>query len=424
MDLSLLFPAVIALLMLKGLTEWWLERINARHTRLHGFAIPEAYQGMTDESTYARSVNYTCARASFNQWQILWNVCWLLFLLTSSVLPQLFGTLQNLLGHGWGAPLTIMLAFLLVGLPGLAWDWYDHFRIEEKFGFNKTTLTLWLADQLKGMLVNLVVSYPLLAALLALMEKGGSFWWLWGWAITMAFLLLMTFAGPVLLMPLFHKFTPLPEGELRTRLLELARRTRFGAAAIEVMDGSRRSTHANAFFTGFGQTRKIVLFDTLLQQLDLGELEAVLAHEIGHYKLGHIPRRIVRLAFLLLSGFALLAVLAAEPDWLRSFGFTDLSHPAPAVLFLVLLLAETLLFWLQPISNHRARRQEFEADAFACRALSTAAPLVSALRKLTVANLSNLTPHPWYSFFHYSHPTLLEREEALKKITPQNGYEK
>lgn len=401
--------------MLKGLTEWWLERINARHTRRHGFAIPEAYRGMTDESTYARSVNYTCARANFHQWQILWSVCWLLFLLTSSILPLLFGFFHSLFGHGWGAPLSIMLTFLLIGLPGLAWDWYDHFRIEAKFGFNKTTPALWLADQLKGMLVSLVISYPLLGILLLLMEKGGSTWWLWGWAITMAFLLLMTFVGPVLLMPLFNKFTPLPEGELRTRLLDLARRTHFGAAAIEVMDGSRRSAHANAFFAGFGQTRKIVLFDTLLEQLDLPEMEAVLAHEIGHYKLGHIPRRIVMLALFLLAGFALMAWLVASPDWLRAFGFTDLAHPAPVVLVLVMLLSETFLFWLHPLSNHRARRQEFEADAFARQAMQTATPLISALRKLTVANLSNLTPHPWYSFFHYSHPTLLEREEAMQK---------
>ena len=273
-------------------------------------------------------------------------------------------------------------------------------------------------DRLKGLLLAIVLGYPLLVLILKIVEWTGALWWLWAWAALLAFQFLMLVLAPVLIMPLFNKFTPLPEGSLRERLLELAKRTRFRAQSIQLMDGSKRSRHSNAFFTGFGQFRKIVLFDTLVQQLTEPELEAVLAHEIGHYKKKHIPKMLTFSAIGSLAGFYLISFLAQQDWFYRAFGFQPSalslqpSLIAPALL-LFGLLAGTVTFWLSPLLHWWSRRYEYQADAFAARVMSESQSLIGALRKLNEKNLSNLTPHPWYSGFYYSHPTLLERERAL-----------
>lgn len=230
----------------------------------------------------------------------------------------------------------------------------------------------------------------------------------------MGFELLMLVLAPVIIMPLFNKFTALPEGSLRDRLLALAERTGFRARSIQVMDGSKRSRHSNAFFTGFGRFRKIILFDTLVQQLGESELAAVLAHEIGHYKKRHIVKLLLWSAASLLLGFYLLAVLARQEWFCRAFGFEP-GQIAPALL-LFGLLSGTVTFWVSPLANWLSRRFEYEADAYAAKVMEEAASLIDALRKLCEKNLSNLTPHPLYSGFYYSHPTLLERERALAVV--------
>jgi STE24 endopeptidase len=230
--------------------------------------------------------------------------------------------------------------------------------------------------------------------------------------VLFGFQILILFLAPVLIMPLFNEFTPLPEGSLRDRLLQLGERTGFNARTIQVMDGSKRSRHANAFFTGFGRFRKIVLFDTLIAQLSEAELEAVLAHEIGHHRRRHIPQRLVWAGVSSLAGFALIGWLAAAPWFKTAFGFPAESGVAPALL-LFALISPAVLFWSSPLGNLWSRRHEFEADRYAREAVGGPAPLIGALRKLSEKNLSNLNPHPWYSFFHYSHPTLVEREQAL-----------
>jgi len=218
---------------------------------------------------------------------------------------------------------------------------------------------------------------------------------------------------PKLILPLFNKLTPLPEGELRTRLLALGDRTGFRAQTIEVMDGSKRSAHSNAFFTGFGRWRRIVLFDTLIAQLTPEELEAVLAHEIGHYRRGHIPKTLALAAATMFAGFAVIAWLARSPWFNAAFGFPP-GELAPAFL-LFGLLSGAATFWCSPLTNLLSRKHEYEADAFARAAVGGAGPMVGALRKLAQKNLSNLTPHPWFSAFFHSHPTLVEREAALAK---------
>ncbi|HWI59822.1 MAG TPA: M48 family metallopeptidase, partial [Bacillota bacterium] len=294
---------------------------------------------------------------------------------------------------------------------GLPLDWYAQFRLEERFGFNTTTLKLWWLDRLKGLLLALVLGYPLLVLILKLVEWTGPWWWLWAWGALLAFQLLMAVLAPVLILPLFNKFTPLPAGSLRERLLQLAQRTRFVASSIQVMDGSKRSRHSNAFFTGFGGFRKIVLFDTLIQQLAEPELEAVLAHEIGHFKKKHIPKMLVASAVGSLVGFYLIALLARQAWFYHSFGFEP-GHIVPALL-LFGLLSGVVTFWFSPLAHWWSRRYEYQADAFAAQVMNEPRSLMGALRKLNEKNLSNLTPHPFYSSFYYSHPTLLEREQAL-----------
>jgi STE24 endopeptidase len=290
-------------------------------------------------------------------------------------------------------------------------EWYAQFRLEDRFGFNTTTPKLWWLDRLKGLLLSCVLGYPLLVLVLKLVEWTGHSWWLWAWGTVLAFQLLMAVLAPVLIMPLFNKFTPLPEGSLRERLLGLAERTRFRARSIQVMDGSKRSRHSNAFFTGFGRFRKIVLFDTLVQQLVEPELEAVLAHEIGHFKKKHIPKMLLASALGSLAGFYFLSVLAQQPWFYSSFGFEP-GNLAPALL-LFGLLSGAVTFWFSPLAHWWSRRYEYQADSFAAQVMKEPQSLIGALRKLNEKNLSNLTPHPVYSGFYYSHPTLLEREQAL-----------
>ena len=301
-------------------------------------------------------------------------------------------------------------------MPSLPFDWWEQFRLEQQFGFNQGTPGLWLTDRLKGVALTFGIGFPLLWALLSLVRWAGDRWWLWGFALVFGFQLLMLVLYPKLILPLFNRLTPLPDGDLKMRLLALGDRTGFRAQAIEVMDGSKRSGHSNAFFTGFGRFRRIVLFDTLVAQLAPAELEAVLAHEIGHYRRGHIPKMIAVSAVMLFAGFAVIAWLARSPWFNQAFGFPA-GELAPAFL-LFGLLSGLVTFWFSPLMNLFSRRHEYEADAFAREAMGGSTAMLGALHQLAQKNLSNLTPHPWYSAFFYSHPTLVERERALTAAAP------
>jgi STE24 endopeptidase len=274
---------------------------------------------------------------------------------------------------------------------------------------------------MKAFLLAGLLGYPLLALVLKLIEWTGANWWLLVAAVVVAFQLLLVLIAPAIIMPLFNKFTPLPEGALREHLFALAQRTDFPTRSIEVMDGSKRSRHSNAFFTGFGRFRKIVLFDTLIAQLTEPELESVLAHEIGHYKKRHVLKLLGVSSAGVLVAFATIAWLARQQWFYRAFGFKHqggfaAANVVPAIL-LFALLAGTIRFWASPFIHIWSRRFEYEADSFARTAMGEAQSLIRALRKLSEKNLSNLTPHPLYSRFYYSHPTLLERERALRVAT-------
>ena len=402
----------LGLILARLAAELWLASLNRRHVLAHAGEMPKAFHGIIDEPAYKKSAAYTLAKGRLGNIEGTCDAAVLVVVLFSGVLPWVF----HLFSHGLGQSAWAMAAFLFavglaMSLPGLPFDWYAQFRLEQRFGFNTTTPKIWWSDRLKGLLLALVLGYPLLVLILKIVQWTGAWWWLWAWSVVLAFQLLMSVLAPVLILPLFNKFTPLPEGGLRERLLDLARRTQFRAQSIQLMDGSKRSRHSNAFFTGFGRFRKIVLFDTLVQQLTGPELEAVLAHEIGHFKKKHIPKMLVFSAICSLAGFYLISVLARQEWFYRAFGFEP-GNVAPALL-LFGLLAGTVTFWFSPLIHWWSRRYEYEADAFAARVMSGTPSLIGALRKLNEKNLSNLTPHPFYSGFYYSHPTLLEREQAL-----------
>jgi STE24 endopeptidase len=411
----MVFIVVAGLIIAKLLAELVLAGLNRMEVRRHSQKAPAAVAAIMDEATYAKSVDYTLAKNRFGVWSMIFDTGVLLLVLSSYVLPKLFADVGAWSPAGkWDDALFILFAGVLLSIPGLPFDWWGQFRLEARFGFNKSTPGLWIMDKVKGLALMFIIGTPLLWALLSLVDWAGASWWIWGFGLMFTFQLLMMVLYPKLIMPLFNKLTPLPDGELKTRLMALADRTGFKAATIEVMDGSKRSGHSNAFFTGFGRFRRIVLFDTLIEQLTPEELEAVLAHEVGHYRRGHVPKMIAMSAAMLLGSFAAIAWLARS-DWFNPAFHFPAHELAPSFL-LFGLLSGAVMFWFTPLSNILSRKHEYEADAFARDAVGGAEPLVAALRKLSQKNLSNLTPHPWFSGFYYSHPTLVEREAAMAKV--------
>jgi STE24 endopeptidase len=415
-DIPIISWLVAGIILARLGAELWLAALNRRYVLAHAGEVPPAFRQIIDEPTYKKSVEYTLAKARFGNIEDIYNTTVLLVILFSGILPWAFHLFEHRLGmSAWAMAAFLFAVGFAMSLPGLPFDWYAQFRLEDKFGFNTTTQTTWCLDRLKGLLLAGALGYPLLVLVLKVVEWTGAWWWLWAWSAVLAFQLLMLVLAPVLILPLFNKFTPLPPGSLRDRLLELAKRTVFRAKNIQVMDGSKRSRHSNAFFTGFGGFRKIVLFDTLIEQLTEPELEAVLAHEIGHFKKRHIPKMLAVSALGSLAGFYLIALLAKQEWFYRAFGFVPGSI-VPALL-LFGLLSGVMTFWFSPLAHWWSRRYEHQADAFAATVMNETRSLIGALRKLNEKNLSNLTPHPFYSGFYYSHPTLLEREQALAKVS-------
>ena len=413
--------AIIALVLIlaRAITEVWLSQLNQRHVRAHANEVPIAFRGVIDDATYRRSIDYTLAKSRFGDIADVFDTVVLIVVLFSGVLPWAFERFTASFGTSiWAMAGFLFVIGIALSILGLPFEWYARFKLEERFGFNTTTMKTWIFDRVKGLLLALLVGYPLLVLILELIEWTGPNWWLWAAAVVIAFQLLLLLIAPAVIMPLFNKFTPLPEGALRERLFALAKRTNFPTRGIEVMDGSKRSRHSNAFFTGFGRFRKIVLFDTLIAQLTELELESVLAHEIGHYKKRHVLKLLgVSIAGVFVA-FAAVAWLARQQWFYGAFGFEHQGGFAAAsvipAMLLFALLAGTISFWLSPFIHTWSRRFEYEADAFARATMGEVQSIIHALRKLSEKNLSNLTPHPLYSSFYYSHPTLLERERALR----------
>ena len=398
-----------------------LEWINQQHVQSHASVVPGAVTDTVTPETYAKSVAYTLVKSRFEMIHLTWSAVILAATLLSGVLPWFYRAFQHAAGSSvWAGGAFLFIVGVLLSATDLPFEWHAQFHLEERFGFNTTTVRTWCMDRVKGIILGLALGYPMVVLILKLAVWLGASWWFWGWVCLACFQIIMIIVAPVLIMPLFNKFTALPPGGLRDALLALGQRADFRARDIQVMDGSKRSRHSNAFFTGLGRFRKVILFDTLVEQLEQDELESVLAHEIGHYKKGHIPKMLALSLGGSLPVFYIVAVLAKENWFLSGFGFTP-GDIVPALL-LISLLAGLVTFWLSPLFHFLSRHYEYEADAFAAALIERHQPLIAALRKLNEKNLSNLTPHPFYSGFYYSHPTFLEREAAL--TTPRIPFRK
>ncbi|MBF0106978.1 MAG: M48 family metallopeptidase [Deltaproteobacteria bacterium] len=321
--------------------------------------------------------------------------------------------------HGGFGTLTHSVVFCIYlavyfGIIHLPFKLYSIFVIEEKYGFNKMTPRLFIIDLVKSIAIGSAITIPLLYLVFWFMQASGPYWWLFVWFAVTAFQLTMTIVYPALLAPLFNKFTPLQNAELKNRITKTANDIKFGLAGIFVMDGSRRSSHSNAYFAGVGKFKRIVLFDTLITRLTTDELVAVLAHEMGHYIKKHIRDFMIIASLLSLAGFYTLALLIDWPDFYKAF---NVSLPSPhTALVIFAVVSEVFTFALTPILNMLSRKNEFAADRFSVEATGHKDAMKSALLKLTSDNLSNLTPHPLYSFYHYSHPTPVERALALDQV--------
>ena len=418
---QIILTVFLALFVIQFAIEFGLNELNLRQVEKSSAkkAIPEAFYGKIAPQDYARSIEYTLAKARFQRWSEFYGSAVLLIVLLSGLLGVVDGwsahwaSSFSLGGYGQGIIFCGAVGAILT-LTALPTELYSTFGIEAMFGFNKSTIGLYLSDKLKGLVLGLLIGVPFLLVVLWLMDIMGRSWWLWAFAFIAAFQLLMIVIFPTFIAPWFNTFEPLKDGELRRRILALAEQIGFTTSGIYSMDGSRRSAHSNAYFTGIGKAKRIVLFDTLIDQMSTAQGLAVLAHEMGHYKMKHIHRMLwVQMVFLL-GALYILSVLVGYAPFFAAFGLTPSNHGA---LVLFSLVSGPFTFFLAPFMNRLSRKHEYEADRFAAITLRDATAMEEALINLTVKNLSNLTPHPWYSVYHYSHPTAVERINAIRQLS-------
>ncbi|MDQ2778463.1 MAG: M48 family metallopeptidase [Pseudomonadota bacterium] len=420
MQASFVTAAFVAALLLSLATKFWLATRQMRFVAAHRNQVPAPFAATVSAEAHRRAADYTLAKSRFGLYGSAFASAVLLGWTLLGGLDALNQWLHHAVQPGWGDmtyQLTLLVAFTVIGsLIELPLDWYGTFRIEQHFGFNRTTVKLWLTDMAKGTAVGALVGLPLAALILWIMGASGGLWWLWAWFAWVAFNLVMLLLYPTVIAPLFNKFEPLADVELKTRVQALMQRCGFAAKGLFVMDGSRRSAHANAYFTGLGASKRVVFFDTLLQRLSPGEVEAVLAHELGHFKHRHVIQRMVIIFGLSLAGLALLGWLAGNPAFYVGLGVSpNLSTPNNALALLLFMLAlPSFTFFFSPLAAWSSRRHEFQADAYAC-AQTNGRDLASALLKLHEDNAATLTPDPLYVRFYYSHPPTSERLAALPR---------
>jgi STE24 endopeptidase len=409
---SLLF--VIFFLATLGL-RFWLATRHIRHIANNRAAVPPDFAAKVPLAAHQKAADYTMTKTRFGLAALVWNGVVLIGFTLFGGLQALSASVLHLVGPGMLHQIGLVVAFALVsGVLDLPFDWYRQFVLEQRFGFNKMTVGLWIADMVKGALVGAVIGLPLLWVVLTLMAKTGTLWWLWAWVVWSGFQLLMMVLYPTVIAPLFNKFTPLADDSLKQRIESLMARVGFASKGLFVMDGSKRSAHGNAYFSGFGANKRIVFFDTLLERLAPQEIEAVLAHELGHFKLKHIIKRIGILFAISLALLALLGYLKNQAWFYTGLGVEPLlgdSNDAMALILFMLVLP-IFTFVLAPLNSIHSRKHEFEADAFAARHTDYR-DLVSALVKMYEDNASTLTPDPLHSAFYDSHPPASVRVRHL-----------
>ncbi len=388
-----------------------IERINANHLKKSGDRIPEAFKGTVDKEELKRINQYTFDNTNFSLVETIAGDILFLFIILSGILPWLAKPLSQF-NFVLAGLIFFAIPALLSAAMGLPFGYYHSFVLEERYGFNTTTLKIWVSDLLKALVLACILGGILLSSLLLMVKYAGNTWWIWAWAIFLGFQLLMTVLYPTVIAPLFNKFTPLEDPDLIKRIEELAEREGLSIKGIYQMDATKRSKHTNAYFSGLGKAKRIVLFDSLIQAHDTDEIVAVLAHEIGHFKKNHIKKQ---LAITAVASFLLFYLASRMITWeamYQSFGFSVM--PAYAGIFLVGVLWQPAGFFLSPMAMSISRRFEREADLYCMRITKSSEPLIRALKKMAKENLSNLLPHPLYVWFNYSHPPLVERIKRLE----------
>jgi STE24 endopeptidase len=405
--------AFLAAVAAATLTRLWLAQRQMRHVRAHRGAVPDTFAEAIPLDAHQKAADYTVAKARLGMLDLVIGAGMVLWFTLGGLIQRLSDVWnsafeQGSLAHGTALLLSIFFVQALAGLPTTL---YRTFVVEERFGFNRITWKLFLADLVKHTLVGLALGVPLLLVVLWLMGRAGPYWWLYTWVVWVGYSLLMMLIYPAWIMPLFNKFTPIEEGELRARIGGLLQRTGFQSSGLYLMDGSKRSSHGNAFFTGFGATKRIVLFDTLVNRLQPQEVEAVLAHELGHYKLHHIAKGMALTFGLSFAVLFLLGQLIDKSWFYEGLGVSAAGNAAALALFFLAL--PEFLFFLSPLTSLYSRKREFEADAYA-KAHADSAELVKALVKLYKDNAATLTPDPLHSAFYDSHPPAATRIARLR----------
>jgi STE24 endopeptidase len=388
-----------------------LELLNSRHLKKFNKDVPDGFDGIIDENKLVQITNYSIDNIRLALFQSAVGKVIFLSIILMGILPWLSDTFR-VFPYLVAGLLFFAIPSLIGAVADIPFSYLQIFRIEERYGFNTRTIRIWITDIIKGLILLIILGGILLSLLLLMVRHAGDRWWIWAWLIFFGFQHLILVIYPTLIAPLFNKFTPLPDGELADRIGELANKEGLNITGIFQMDAERRSRHTNAYFTGLGKTKRIVLYDTLLKSHDHDEILAVLAHEIGHMKKGHIRKRLVLTG---LVSFVIFFIASRMISWdllYRSFGFSNM--PEYAGLFLIGVLWESVGFFLSPLGMAISRRFEREADHYMYNSIKTAEPLIRALKKMTTDNLSNLNPHPAYAKFNYSHPPVVERVRYLE----------
>lgn len=403
----------LTLTFIEFLTVYTLKVLNMNSVLKHKSSIPDFFINLISQNEYSKSTEYTIRKEQFSINKNIISIILVLLILFSGIL----GKLENfILSFGYNNYLSgllfigvVSITIFLIELPS---SLYSTFVIEEEYGFNKTNIKSYFIDIIKQGAITLILGSVLLISIFIFIDKTEGLWWLWASVFFILFQLFILIIYPTVIAPIFNKFTPLEDGELKNRLEELAKKTQFPIKGIFVMDGSRRSGHSNAYFTGFGKSRRVVLYDTLIESLTTEELYGVLAHEIGHWKLGHIKKRFL-LSFLTMPVTFFILSLAIEFKPLYEI-FNMIPGTSYGLLVLISLVSSSFTFFISPFTNHLSRKDEFGADKYAKEIIGDGESLKNALLNLSKENLSNLTPHPAYSAYYYSHPPVFERVKKLQ----------
>ena len=413
---------LIALLVVQFVISTLLSMLNLAHLKRHAAAPPQEWVERLDTSQFPRLIAYTATRARLGHAARVAGLVVTLAILLSGLLPAVARWTASLpIGLVWQGLIVLAAPVCIAYLTDLPWDLLSQFGVEKRFGFSTITAKTWLLDQVKSLLLSALLGVLLGGGLLLLIGWLGPGWWLPAWVLFGAFQLLMALVAPVLILPLFNKFEPLEDEELREQILDMARQARFPLGGVFQVDASLRSTHSNAYFTGLGKTRRIALFDTLLDQHSRQEILAVMAHEIGHWKKRHVLKQMVSAILLSGVGMALVALLLDMPWLYRTIGAVDTYLPLGVVgpvaavgMYVVGILLSPIGLILSPISSWFSRRREYQADAYSLDLYPHPTALEGGLVKMTEKNLGNLFPHPLVVLFGYSHPPLLDRVAAIR----------